>query len=78
MGVGLIRPHLPFVVPIDMWEKYDESTIKQPGSPLPPINYVNVSLNDQIFAGMYIMYLAWLGLRLSHTSLTLGCCGAVL
>ena len=78
IGVGLIRPHLPFVVPIDMWEKYDESTIKQPGSPLPPINYVNVSLNDQIFAGMYIMYLAWLGLRLSYTSLTLGCCCAVL
>ena len=51
MGVGLIRPHLPFVVPMDMWAQYNESTIKQPGSPLPPVNYVNVSLNDQIFAG---------------------------
>ena len=38
MGVGIIRPHLPFVVPTDMWDKYDESTIKQPGSAYPPVN----------------------------------------
>ena len=51
MGVGIIRPHLPFVVPLDMWDKYDETSIKQPGSAYPPVNYVNVSLNDQIFSG---------------------------
>ena len=51
MGVGLIRPHLPFVVPLDMWAKYENTDIKQPGSALPPVGYVNISLNDQIFAG---------------------------
>ena len=38
-------------VPLDMWEKYQPEGIYQPGSALPPINYVNISLNDQIFAG---------------------------
>ena len=33
MAVGLARPHLPWVVPTDMFEKYEESSIKQPGSP---------------------------------------------
>eukprot|EP01050_Picozoa_sp_SAG11_P045278 SAG11_NODE_22489_length_405_cov_0.843137_1_plen_120_part_10 len=35
LGVGLIRPHLPFVVPEDMWKKYSESDIKLPGSVRP-------------------------------------------
>jgi iduronate 2-sulfatase len=51
MGVGIIRPHLPFVVPLDMWAKYESTAIKQPGSALPPVGYVNISLNDQIFSG---------------------------
>eukprot|EP01052_Picozoa_sp_SAG31_P007186 SAG31_NODE_339_length_17487_cov_20.764435_12_plen_146_part_00 len=51
LGVGLIRPHLPFVVPTDMWRKYAESEIKLPASKLPPVNAVNISLNDQIFSG---------------------------
>ena len=51
LGVGLIRPHLPFVVPLDMWAKYEHTDIKLPGSAYPPIGYVNVSLNDQIFSG---------------------------
>ena len=37
MAVGLARPHLPWVVPTDMFEKYEESSIKQPGSPYPPV-----------------------------------------
>lgn len=51
MGVGLIRPHLPFVVPLDMWGTYAEASIRQPASPYPPVNHVNISLNDQIFSG---------------------------
>ena len=37
MAVGLARPHLPWVVPTDMFEKNEESSIKQPGSPYPPV-----------------------------------------
>ena len=51
LGVGLIRPHLPFVVPEDMWGMYDHTKIELPASTAPPINHVDISLNDQIFSG---------------------------
>jgi hypothetical protein len=30
LGVGMIRPHLPFIVPTDTWALYNESEIKLP------------------------------------------------
>jgi hypothetical protein len=53
IGVGMIRPHLPFIVPEDVWAQYNDSTIKLPGSLLPPVNAANISLNDQIFQGTH-------------------------
>jgi len=53
IGVGLIRPHLPFIVPEDTWAQYNESAIKLPGSLYPPANAPNISLNDQVFEGTH-------------------------
>ena len=53
LGVGMIRPHLPFIVPEDSWKQYAEDEIKLPASPLPPRGAPNISLNDQIFQGTH-------------------------
>ena len=53
LGVGMIRPHLPFIVPEDSWKQYSEHEIKLPASPLPPRGAPNISLNDQIFQGTH-------------------------
>jgi iduronate 2-sulfatase len=53
IGVGLIRPHLPFIVPEDTWAQYNHSAIKLPASLYPPVNVANVSLNDQVFQGTH-------------------------
>ena len=51
--MGLIRPHLPFIVPEDTWAQYNESDIKPPASLSPPMNVANISLNDQVFQGTH-------------------------
>ena len=53
IGVGLIRPHLPFIVPEDIWAQYNNSAIKLPESLSPPVNAANISLNDQVFQGTH-------------------------
>tara|TARA_B110000208_G_scaffold176848_1_gene223557 strand:+ start:151 stop:3924 length:3774 start_codon:yes stop_codon:yes gene_type:complete len=53
IGVGLIRPHLPFIVPEDTWAQYNDSDIKLPKSLYPPVNVANISLNDQVFQGTH-------------------------
>jgi len=53
LGVGLIRPHLPFIVPEDIWTQYNNSDIKLPASLSPPVNAANISLNDQVFQGAH-------------------------
>ena len=51
IGVGFMRPHLPFIVPEEIWTQYNQSAIKLPASLSPPVNAVNISLNDQVFQG---------------------------
>lgn len=51
VGVGIIRPHLPFVMPQDLWDMYNESSIKVTNNTVPPDNCPQVALNDQIFQG---------------------------
>ena len=53
IGAGFMRPHLPFIVPEDIWTQYNNSDIKLPASLYPPVNAANISLNDQVFQGTH-------------------------
>ena len=53
IGVGFMRPHLPWIVPEDTWTQYNHSAIKLPASLYPPVNVANISLNDVVFQGTH-------------------------
>eukprot|EP00937_MAST-01D_sp_MAST-1D-sp2_P007299 g7299.t1 len=61
LGVGLIRPHLPFIVPQDKWDLYDESTIAVTNNTTPPRGAPAVALNDCIFANANWSFADWAG-----------------
>jgi iduronate 2-sulfatase len=50
IGVGIIRPHLPFVMPQSLWDMYNESDIKVTNNTAPPQGCPDIALNDQIFS----------------------------
>lgn len=45
LGVGFIKPHLPFVAPKKFWDMYDPATIKIPDRNTPEGMYINALAN---------------------------------
>jgi arylsulfatase A-like enzyme len=46
LGVGFIRPHLPFVAPIKYWDMYDRTKIKLADNPLAPTNIPPIAMHN--------------------------------
>ncbi len=46
LGVGFLKPHLPFNAPKKYWNFYDENNIELPNNPYPPKNAPKMALTD--------------------------------
>jgi len=46
LGVGFIKPHLPFVAPKKYWDMYDESEIKLADNPVAPTNVPPIAMHN--------------------------------
>eukprot|EP00035_Acanthoeca_spectabilis_P029845 m.6657 g.6657 ORF g.6657 m.6657 type:complete len:652 (+) comp3870_c0_seq1:1-1956(+) len=70
IGVGLIRPHLPFVAPRALYNLYNESAINITANVGPPLHGPGVALNDCVFAHANWSYHDPLGIKEQYTNMT--------
>lgn len=63
IGVGMIRPHLPFIAPESAFAMYNELEISITNNTTPPKNAPAIALNDCIFATANWSYSDPVGIR---------------